>query len=923
MKKFLFVFISLLSISAFAQKATIIGTVLDKDMNNEPMAFADVTIQGTTIGSSTDIDGHYTLQVDPGTYTVVFSFMGYETIKESVSISAGETKRIDKTMASSEGITLTEIEIQGTRKKETEQALLNAQKESVTIVQAIGSQELSRKAVSDASGAVAKVTGISKQEGSGNIFVRGLGDRYNVTTLNGLPLPSNNPSRKNIDLNLFSTDVIQYIGISKIFNPKNYGDFGGADINIQSKIHSGKPSFEVGITSRANSNALSQDNFYLQDGPNYSGFYTNDYPSDPLNGYNFDTKLNRVSKGFPVGFGLALNGGRSFEVGEDGKLNLFATGSFDNGFKYREGVTRGAVTKQSVAKRDLTNESYKYTTNATLMANLEYRINNQNNIAFNTLYINSTEQKLDEYEGVINIYDNAPKGGGYISRESFERTQIFVNQLLGEHKLTDRLTVNWGGGFNNVNNTLPDRRQNMLVPIRNNDLTKLTFSDISPSDNNRFYQTLKEDEFAANISADYKFGKGEGEDEDTYRFKFSAGYSGRFKKVNFEVTQFNFKINEYLEVDKHNLDAYFTQENFDKGYFDIKTFRGGATNANALKPQTYDGDQIINAGFASLEAKLTSKLTAMVGARFEQVTQEINWNTQIQPAGGNSKFDKTEILPSLSAKYAISEKQNLKFGASKTYTLPQFKERAPFLFEEIGQSSIGNPYLYPSSNYNVDLKWEFFPASSEVLAVTAFGKLIQDPINQVTVASATNDLSYFNTGDEANVYGIELEFRKKLFKSSEDAEFNSDLTFGLNVSYLNSNQEFDKEKIQEENNNKSVNFTNNDGQLTGASDLLGNVDLSYFKEFSENKNIQLTVVGAYFSDRVYAIGTNGVGNAVDKSFVTLDFVAKSKLSEKLSIGLSVKNILNPTIERVQETQNVVLQSYKKGVNSSISLKYQF
>ena len=234
----------------------------------------------------------------------------------------------------------------------------------------------------------------------------------------------------------------------------------------------------------------------------------------------------------------------------------------------------------------------------------------------------------------------------------------------------------------------------------------------------------------------------------------------------------------------------------------------------------------------------------------------------------------------------LNEKQNLKLAASKTYTLPQFKERAPFLYEEVGQSYFGNPYLYNSTDYNFDLKWEYFPKNSEVISLTGFGKYILNPINEATVASATNDISWVNSGEKAIGLGGELEIRKNLFTRENTSENKSaNLSTGLNVSYLFTNQDLDSEKVLKETNNSiSVFFTNDESRLTGASDLLINADMSFNKDFSKEQSLSATLTGSYFSDRIYALGATGKGDLVDSDVITIDFILKYKLSK--NIGFS-------------------------------------
>ena len=147
----------------------------------------------------------------------------------------------------------------------------------------------------------------------------------------------------------------------------------------------------------------------------------------------------------------------------------------------------------------------------------------------------------------------------------------------------------------------------------------------------------------------------------------------------------------------------------------------------------------------------------------DQIYQSVEWQTQVDPIGDKNYFTKVGVLPNVTAKYELNDKQNLRFGASKTYTLPQFKETAPFIYEEINQQKIGNKDLYPSDDYNFDLKWEYFPKNEEVIAVTGFGKYIQNPMNEVTIASSSNDISYVNTGDWGYAAGIEFEGKKILY----------------------------------------------------------------------------------------------------------------------------------------------------------------
>ncbi|CAM2821059.1 TonB-dependent receptor [Flavobacterium frigoris] len=910
----LFILTLFISTLAFSQtKGTISGVLTDKDSNNETLPFANVLLKGTQINGTTDIDGKYSLNAPAGNYIIQFSFIGYESIETPIIVKSGETITLSKALGSS-SYKLDDVVITTTVNKQKETALLLDQKNAVGIQQSIGTQELSRKGVSDVATAVTKTSGITKQEGSGNIFVRGLGDRYNSTTMNGLPIPSNDPEKKNLNLEIFSTDIVEYISIDKVYGGNVYGDFAGGNVDIISKDYKGNGFLKIDIGSKVNTNAIAEDNFKLQKGFDGLGFTKKSIPNNPLTQFNFSSL--QMKDYTPIATSFSISGGKSFDVGSEGKLSFFATASFNNDFSAKNnGTAKAGVNGNGIANKIFENyNELKYETNTTGMANIGYKINNNNKVSFNTLYINTSTQSKEEYYGYI--VDIANDGNGLIRRFNYEKNSLWVNQILGEHKIGDRSKLNWGVSYNIIDASMPDRVQNIF----RKEATGYQLSSISLPDNHRYFQKLKEDELAANASYDYKFNKNADGD---FLGKITFGLNERIKSRGFQATQFNIKAtsgNTNTIVDPNNLDLFYNQDNFNNDNFRIATFRGNSQVFNALDPQTYGGDLLIHAAFANTEYKF-KKLTAVLGLRGEQITQKVQWNTQLG-AIGEDQLEKTAFLPSLVMKYELNDKQNLRLGLSKTYTLPQFKERAPFIYEEVLQVKVGNKDLYESDDYNLDLKWEMFPKSDELISVTAFGKYILNPMNEVTILSSSNDISFINTGDYGYVAGAEVEYRKQLLNIDSDNA--KKLSAGINASYLYSNQELNSEKVKRET-DFQVDFTNKKGKFTGASDLLLNADLTFFNEWSSNSNLTTTVAYTYFSDRVNAIGTSNKGDLIDKAFGSLDFISKAKLTEKLGLGLVAKNLLNPAINRVQAntTGDVNVLSYKKGATISLSLNYQF
>lgn len=895
---------------AMAQnKATVSGVLTDKEANNATLPFANAMIKGTNIGTTTDENGKYTLKVDAGSHTIVFSFLGYENVEQNFTVAAGETVTINKALGSG-SYTLNDVTVQAAVKnREKEAALLLDQKNAVEIKQSIGAQEMTRKGVSDAAAAVTKVTGISKQEGSSGIFVRGLGDRYNSTTLNGLPLPSNEPTNKNVALDLFSTDVIQSIGVSKTYYTDMNGDVGGANINIVSKEHTGKGKLNIEIGSGLNNNAFAA-NFRVADGIEKTGFYNVSKPTT-LNNYPFQTKWVPNTESQPIDLNFGISGGTAFNIGESSKLSLFATASFENGYSLKNGSQRNiGNTNDNVIQDFYDVNKFEYATKTTAMLNLAYKINANHNVKFNSVFVNSSKSDVNEYD-----FTNENGSPSFTRQTITEQNKLFVNQLLGTSKITDRIDFNWGGSFGTVKSDMPDRLTNVLVE----GASGLVFNTNTQSMNNRYFQALEEKETSAKALFNVKL-FGEGADN---KGKLTVGYNGKIKSRDFEATQINFRVNGSVPTTPDSLDDFLNPDNQSRtntpNTFTILTAR----NAGSLNPFTYNADLSVHSGLANFEYSPSEKITFTVGLRADKVLQEMEWNTNIDLPNVNfddAKIDELYLLPVATFKYSLNEKQNLRVAASKTYTLPQFIEKAPFRFEVIGESTVGNAFLKPSENYNVDIKWEMFPGEDELFSVTAFGKYLTDPISKARLNSALNDNTFVNAGDNAFVAGAELEVRKNIWAVEEK----STLSFGANFTYMYSEQKLNSEKVDTETNHTiSVSFNDTKDALQGASPFLVNADITYRIE-SGSFRPTVSLVGNYFHDRIYALGNIQTGgNVVEKGIPTLNFISSAAIGKRLTASFHIKNLLDSKIERYQENVqgDATIYSYKTGLDFSLGLKY--
>lgn len=809
--------------------------------------------------------------------------------------------------------------IRGNVKKSDESNIISLQKKSVEVVERVGAEQLSKQGVGDVSIAVTKATGAQKQEGSGQVFIRGLGDRNNATTLNGLPIPANDPLFKNIDLSIIKTDMIDVIGLEKVYAPRMWGDMSGANVDIISKVYTGKPYFEINLGSSINLNTIKEKNFYLQDGPNYFGFKQINKPSNAnlVNlGYVFTTKWEDQEVLNPINSSLGVNFGRTFRFENDSRLSLFGFGSFSNDYLYNEGIVR-SVDNVGNPLKDLSGKEYNYNTNTTGLLNLNYKLNSQHTFNFTTNYIHTTDQKVGNYNGYLrDINEDRAVETAYLRRSLFRTNDLFINQLRGEHKVSEPLKITWNVGYNRLDSRRPDRQQN--ISVYNSVANAHRFASSNPGANHRYFDKLVENDYVGDIHADYVLSE---------NAKVTLGYNGRYKDSDFRATQYNFRVlasqGSYY-VDPRDYGSFFNIDNYQSGsFFDIVTFRGSVNfnPDNALIPQFYTSEILNNAGYLNIEYKFNENLTGQLGVRYDNLDQKINYNTAIFSNGGDVDKKYSKILPALNLKYALNDNSNLRFSASKTYTTPLLLEVAPYEYEEIDELSFGNIDVNPSDNYNFDLKWEWFPKRGEVISLTGFGKYISDPISRVTVNSSSNSVSFVNVGDTGTVYGVEMELRKDLYDNGNTKFY----TF-LNGTYLNTKQDLDAQKVIDENPNSrvSVSFIKNSDKMQGASEFLANVNLGMEQKWNRNA-MNFVLSYSHISDNIYALGYDSKGNQVDKAINMLDAVLKFDFNNGLGLSFSGKNLLDPSFKRVQENVNgdVAVRDYKRGINLGVGVSYKF
>lgn len=887
--KFGFFFFCFSSLS-YGQNGVIQGRIIDGQTKEEIIG-AVVKIENTDFGTVSDIDGSFVISgVREGKYTATSSFYAYnEKTIENVVVQNGDTTFLEITLEV-ESENLEGVKIVAKVNRESENVLLLDQKNAVVATQSVGAAELSRKGIGDAEGAVTSVSGISKQSGVKNVFVRGLGDRYNATLLNGLPVPSEDPEYKNIALSFFESDIIKNIGVDKVFSAQNVSEVGGAIINVNSKELYSDYSLNLSVSTGFNSRAIGT-NYIKPDGLNYFGYAKTNRPE--MDKFNFANSLDPSQLKLPMNESYKLSGGKKFMV-KNNPLSFYAVATHSSDYSYTEEVVRN-ITTDGTVYQDQIGKKYSGRKSQLMLANVNYNINRSHSIAYNFMMLHATTNYVGEYTGLnAEKLQDADEYMGFVRRQQINDNRLFVHQLLSSWKLAEKWTINIDGSANQIKGFEPDRRENYLSKKEDG-----TYGLTGSNRQKRFFSELEERDYNAKFALNYKLK----DVLESNNSKISVGYSGHFSTNAFEATEYNYSaINGKHPLDNLQLDEVYNPASFDNNRFSM----------TESYPSNYVVTKNNHSAYISASYQVTKNLSGIVGFKYDYVDMTVAYD--VPGRKGQDSIKSPFYLPSVNLKYDINDKNSLRFGASKTYTLPQAKEISPYQYVNISFTSEGNPNIKYSDNYNLDLKWDYYLSPSEIISAGVFYKRIINPIGRVDKGNSAGLLTYDNIGKFADVAGVEIEFRKDLFKKKHtELQTEHKLSFGVNFSYIHTSTKLNL-----------MNTPERISALEGASPFIVNSDLTY--RFAKDKKFVMTsLVFNYFSDRIYTVGTMGFQNIVERGIPTMDFVVSGKLGKRVGLKLKVANLLDPSFRLTREVsatkEIITLNQYKKGVNVSLGVSF--
>ena len=886
--------------SAAGQKGSIRGTVIDAE-TGEPLVGTAVYIEGTSLGVATDLEGSFTISnITPGKCSIIAYYLGYELFKQVVTVEAGQELAIPIPLRS-EGIDIGEVVVVARINRESESALLSGQKESLPATQSIGAVEMSRKGIGDAQAAVAQVSGISKQEGVKNVFVRGLGDRYNATLLNGFPLPSEDPEYKNIALDFFGSDVIRNIDVHKVFDTAVNGDAGGAVIDINTKELVGGSAFSISADAGLNTEAVGAHFLRNQDGVSYFGASNDTRPTPGQ--FDFANSLDPSTVKLPLNHSYGISGGKLWNLGKRGNpLTFFAVASHSTGYSFTKETVRNADTADNIYQ-DQTGEKSTIDISQLVSANINYRMKERLSLAYNFMLIHANEQYVGDYTGKDPRYGDAyDQMSGFMRRQQSNDNLLLTHQFISQWNFHSRWRLNAGVAYNSMRGTEPDRRENNLS-LQSDGLYTFTGSNRQ----RRFFSELNESDLNIKASVSYKLKGG----VDIERSNITLGYRGRMVEDDFEAVEYSYggfrSGSRHYPLDVKLDDIYNNGNSFHGRERDTPV--GKFYMPSKVLEDSYTVDKYIHSAYAEATHRFSGHFAGSLGFQTDYIDMTVNHKSK------ERNIEKIYYLPSINLRYDLTDEHSLRLAASQSYTLPQSKEISDYLYVNIGFASQGNMDIKPSDNYNLDLKWDWYVSNSELISLGAFYKRITNPIGRIDQGNSAGLLTYDNISDKADVAGVELEIRKNIFTStSASGSFRGNrLTAGLNASCIYSALDL-----------AIPNTPHRITQLEGAAPFIVNGDLSY--NFTSGDRIfTASAVAGWFSKRIHTLGSQGYNDIIEEGVIQLSVVASFKVNKFMTLKMKAGNLLNSpyrlTRQLATTDDKIVLNEYRKGIDFSFGIGF--
>ena len=924
-KTVLTLIVAIAAVHAFAQEGFIRGKVIE-DATGEPLFGATIVKQGIITGTSTDFDGNYSLKLPVGTHNIVFQSVSFQSIVlEGVEVKADEPTILDVVMKE-DVQQLGEVVVTATVTKDNDIGVMLVQKKSVNTLDGISSSTFRKVGDSNLSSAMKRVTGVSVQ-GDKYVYVRGLGDRYTKTSVNGMVIPGLDPDRNDVQIDIFPTGILENVLVYKTFTPDLPGSFTGGLIDIQTKAFPEKKSTSISMSMgynpamHFNSNSLS----YKGSSTDWLGFDngSRDLPvaaNTRLNEDNATTTLFDPTLGAERGSNF-MNSSLSFShrnqvIGKKLTWGYNALFTYRNRNSYFQDFERRQYERNAIgsdlglvrdytAKGDLANNEVLWSGLASIAAKSA-------NTTIGTTFLNiqngvSTSVKRTRRNTSLNnptfLYNDIL---------TYTERNMFNNITYGKHQIGD-VRLNWTNSFILSSQYEPDYRETAI----NEDDDQLGFRNGGLI--NRFWRELSE--VNENLKVDLEY-----EANESNKLKFGGFASFRNREFNvYNYSYSNLSASNVNSSDPNDLEQFIISDSNPTGLY----IQNATDESNA-----YEGGQTLFAAYAMNEMRIGERLKSVYGMRMESVKMTYsgiveNENGIEVPVTDQETLNETNFLPSLSLIYSLSETMNLRGSFTKTLARPSFREKSEaFIVDPItGIWFIGNIDTKQAEILNYDLRWENFFKPGEKIAASLFFKDFTNHIAIVAFEVAPNQVTPRNVGS-AFAYGAELEGIKNIFNTPFGI-----LSVGGNFTYTISRVDRSTVTVSETGQNEYQSEVNFKGTEDGVEKYR---NMSMQAPFSINGNLSFETTEQDWSanlsynvqgETLTYVSASIVPEVYTKPFHSLNFKASRNfgLDQNQSLSLRIQNILNDNNELIYRTESdsELFSLRKPGTTFTVSYSYSF
>ena len=927
------------------------GTIVDAE-TGDSLIGATVMVVGQELGAMADLEGAFLIRnVPAGRHTVLVSMIGYGQKRVTeIQVDPGQVSRIDIAVEQ-ELLVADVVEVTARALENTEAALLKRRQNALSISDAISAEDISRGAQGDVAAAMTRVTGASVVDGK-YVYIRGLGERYSTAQLNGTTLPSTDPNSQSVQLDIFATNLLDNITTEKTFTPDKPGNFTGGSVNVKTKSLPESFTMSFSTSTKYNSRSSFKD-MPSYDGGDYDflGFDdgTRDIPL-PLQNPEVDIPsitsalrdpeaaqlLDLYSKSFadktmtPTTIEGGLGQSYSFSMGNqttvfDRPFGMLGSVSYNRNISAYENGASGIWKRVSRESRGLNRERFATDMSGSEevlwggLLNATYQPSITHEIGANVLY-NRSGEKLSRFQ--TGAWPSSLPGDNvrYETRVlSFIEREMRSLQFRGKHVLpsVSNMEIEWTGAFIRSNQDEPDLRyftnEFRTVDAAGEGTPEMDSYTIALSNYaapTRYFRNLEESNRDFRLDLTMPFSQWSGQ---TARLKVGGAYLD--KDHTFRERRFSF-FQDDLQY-RNDPSVFFSSDRTGILPAEFQNTPGFTRFGNFVSEDSelrnnYDGDQQIGAGYLMLDLPLSRQLKVVGGVRYESTLLDVaSHDASLSPG----RLDEKDWLPSMNAVYQVVDDMNVRGAYSRTLARPSFRELAPFAsFLFVGDYTfVGNSALKRTLIENYDLRWEWFSRPGEIYAISYFYKKFENPIERVIVT--TNGEIQFQNVDNANVTGVELEFRKQF---DQVHPFLSNFQIGGNLSLVRSQVDIAPAELAII---RALDPTSGDSRkLQGQSPYVVNIDAMY-----DNLGTGTLVSVHYnvFGERLAEVSTGGTPNAFEQPAGMLDITGSQRLGGRVTLKFSAKNLLDPDIKKVHPFNNAefIRSLYKRGRTYSLGLSY--